>query len=71
MNAVGNGAGYTRAAYGLARQTEFNALPGKVAQAALLSRRRLVATMGVSRTDATLNDPERCAPECLRSTSRW
>ena len=67
MNAVGHGAGCD----GLARQKEFNALPGKVAQAAMLNRRRLVATMGASRTDATLNDLEPCAPECLRSTSRW
>ena len=40
-------------------------MPGKVAQAAMLNRRRLVATMGVSRVDPTLNDPEPCAPECF------
>ena len=39
-------------------------MPGKVAQAAMLNRRRLVATMGVSRADAMLNDLEPSAPEC-------
>ena len=58
-NAVGHGAHW----YGLARQAKFNALLGKVAQVAMLNRRRLVSTMGAPRADATLNDPEPCAPE--------